>query len=144
MQQAAYEDIYKKKECLNNIVGDYLGHYQYQTPINGTVMRAISDSTTAVRMVTALLRQSFEVAIGPSGGYKTDQFKSLLFTQSLMHAGLKLQLIIVDRVSAPQLAQFIKRTLTLELLDKMIQVSDQDVKLVKILRHLRAKIYPES
>jgi hypothetical protein len=29
MQQSVYEDLYKKKPELNNIVGDYQGNYKY-------------------------------------------------------------------------------------------------------------------
>lgn len=144
MQQAAYEDLHKKKPCLNNIVGDYQQHYKYQTQVNQIIMAAISNSSTAVKLVTAVLKQCFEVRIGIEEGHSDKQFKELLFNQSLMHAALKLQLIICEHVNQPQLVTYIRRNLTPELFGKLLSKVKSDEKLEAIIQHLQKLVHPPT
>lgn len=88
MQQAAYESLHKKRTCLNNVVGDYQHNYKYQTSINEAVQAAIANSVKAVKFVTAVLKQCFEVAIGLEQSDKS--FREKLFNSNLMNAALKL------------------------------------------------------
>ena len=62
-------------------------------------MAAIANSSTAVKLVTSVLKRCFEVRVGISEANSDKNFEEALFNQSLMHAALKLQLIICEYVN---------------------------------------------
>lgn len=85
-------------------------------------------------MISSILKQSFEVLTGSAGEFK--DFKEKLFNINVLNATLKLQLIISQNVSEPDLIQFIRRALPLELFSKVIQKNQIDSKFVAIVLEL--------
>lgn len=91
MQQVAYESLHKKKSCLNNIVGDYQNNYKYQTAVNHILKHAIANCNLAVKMISSILKQCFEVAIGLDESMAEEKdFREKLFDISILNAALKL------------------------------------------------------
>lgn len=136
MQQAAYASLHKKRACINDIVGDYERHYKFQTPVNRQVEISIANSAAAVKMVSSLVKQCFEVAIGTQCDEGDKDFRDKIFNSSLMNAALKLQLLISSHVTDAELIDYTRRCISQDLLGKMLVKSKDDEKLERILLHL--------
>ena len=59
--QNAYETFYKNNANCNNIVGDYKGHYSYQTAINRECWQAMSESALMAEVVSKTVRYCLQI-----------------------------------------------------------------------------------
>jgi mannosyltransferase OCH1-like enzyme len=60
-QQTAYDSFYKNNPNCNNIVGDYMGNYKYQTGINKECWQAFAQSRLLTEVVTKTIRECLKV-----------------------------------------------------------------------------------
>lgn len=64
------------------------------------------------------MKQCFEVIVGVEA--KEPEFREKLFNVSIMHAALKLQLIISQNLTDAESISYVRRALTQDLFGKMI------------------------
>lgn len=95
-------------------------------------MQAIAQSPTAVKVTVSILKNCFETATNstqPDLLEKEKAFKEKLFNPSLMHAALKLLIMVAEHLADHEIVAFTRRNLSIDLISKMIGISNANEKM---------------